>query len=282
VARLHLASLVLLAVAGSVSAQTGEPPEILVSRQLAESEKITHGQVVNLATDPEGKTARRYRVAGIYEPVPDPAELGQVPRELRMHLPDLLSLIRPPDVAAGAEHVSGINIALVDPDDARPFAREVAAAVPGTTARPAREATGSASTFLVLERFHLAIAIVTIAASTVFLLALTIMLVEERRETVGVLRLIGLRVRRILVQVLIEGLLIAAVGAAFGLVLALFSEGLINAYFQWRYDTALVFVRVTEKVAAITTAIAVPLGALATVGASWALLRRNALWLARR
>jgi hypothetical protein len=77
-------------------------------------------------------------------------------------------------------------------------------------------------------------------------------------------------------------LLIAAVGAAFGLILALVSEGLINAYFQWRYDTALVFVRVTQKVAALTTAIAVPLGAAATVAASWALLRRNALWLARR
>jgi ABC-type lipoprotein release transport system permease subunit len=282
VARLFLAAFFLLAAAVSARSQIDEPPEILVSRQLAEAEKLTTGQVVGLATDPEGKTARRYRIAGIYEPVPDPAELGQVPREVRMHLADLLSLTRRPEVAAGAEHVSGINIALVDPDDAQQFAREVAAAVPGAIARPAREATGSASTFLVLERFHLAIAIVTIAASTVFLLALTIMLVEERRETVGVLRLIGLRVRRILMQVLLEGLLIAAVGAAFGLVLALFSEGLINAYFQWRYDTALVFVRVTEKVAAITTAIAVPLGALATVAASWALLRRNALWLARR
>ncbi len=60
-------------------------------------------------------------------------------------------------------------------------------------------------TFVVLERFHLAIAIVTVVASTVFLLALMLMLVDERRETVGILRLIGLPTRRILLQVFVEG-----------------------------------------------------------------------------
>jgi ABC-type lipoprotein release transport system permease subunit len=123
---------------------------------------------------------------------------------------------------------------------------------------------------------------VTIVASTVFLLALTIMLVDERRATVGVLRLIGLPIRRILVQLFIEGILIATVGSLFGLVLSLVSEGVINRFFQWRYDTALIFVRVTPEVAAICVAIAVPLGVSATVGASWALLRRNGLRLARR
>jgi putative ABC transport system permease protein len=134
----------------------------------------------------------------------------------------------------------------------------------------------------VLERFHLAIAVVTIVAATVFLLALTVMLVDERRETVGVLRLIGLPARRILVQILIEGLIVASIGAVFGLVLAVLSQGLINAFFQWRYDTALVFVRVTRDVALTCVAIAVPLGSAATVLASWALLRRNGLRLARR
>jgi ABC-type lipoprotein release transport system permease subunit len=108
------------------------------------------------------------------------------------------------------------------------------------------------------------------------------MLVDERRATVGVLRLIGLPIRRILVQLFIEGVLIATVGSLFGLVLSLVSEGLINRFFQWRYDTALIFVRVTPEVAAICVAIAVPLGVSATVVASWALLRRNGLRLARR
>jgi hypothetical protein len=82
--------------------------------------------------------------------------------------------------------------------------------------------------------------------------------------------------------VLLEGLLVAGAGALFGLALAVLSQRLINAFFQWRYDTALVFVRITPDVAATSAAIAVPLGAAATVLASWALLRRSGLRLARR
>ena len=63
--------------------------------------------------------------------------------------------------------------------------------------------------------------------------------------------------------------------------LAVLSEQLINQFFQWRYDTALVFVRVTKDVALTCVAIAVPLGASATVVASWALLRRGGLRLAQ-
>lgn len=258
------------------------PPDILISRQLAESEDLSVGSVVRLATDARGTDAREFRVAGIYEPTPDPSRLGQVPRAVRLHLPDLLELTRARGALAGAEYVSSINVALEDPADAEAFARDVNARLPGVLARPSGEAAGAAGPFKVLERFHLAIAVVTIAAATVFLLALTIMLVDERRETVGVLRLIGLPVRRILAQILLEGLMVACAGAAFGLVLAVASEYLINSFFQWRYDTALVFVRVTRAVALECAAIAVPLGASATVVASWALLRRNGLRLARR
>ena len=76
--------------------------------------------------------------------------------------------------------------------------------------------------------------------------------------------------------------MVASVGAVFGLVLAVLSEQLINAFFQWRYDTALVFVKITKDVALTCVSIAVPLGASATVVASWALLRRSGLRLARR
>jgi putative ABC transport system permease protein len=271
---------VILAVLACVALRAQAP--ILVSRQLAESEGLTVGTAVRLSASVDGTDAREFRVAGIYEPTPDPARLGQIPREVRLHLPDLLDLTRTPTVAAGTEHVASINVALIDPSDAEQFARDVNARLPGISARPAREAAGAAGPFLVLERFHLAIAVVTIAAATVFLLALTVMLVDERRQVVGILRLIGLPVRRIMTQVLLEGLLVASGGALFGLALAVLSEGLINAFFQWRYDTALVFVRVTPDVAAVSVAIAVPMGVAAIVAASWALLRRDGLRLARR
>ncbi len=266
----------------AAAAASDETPGILVSRQLATTEKLAVGQTVRLAPSAKGADARAFRIVGIFEPTPDPARLGTVPRKVRMHLPDLLDLTRDAAVPAGSEHISGINVQLADREDAIAFSKDIAMRMPGVLAQPAAEAAGTAGPFVVLERFHLAIAIVTILAATVFLLALTIMLVEERRPTVGVLRLIGLPVPRILVQLFLEGLLIAGLGAIFGIVLALASEHFINQFFQWRYDTALVFVRITPEVAAICSAVAVPLGATATVTASWALLRRNGLALARR
>jgi putative ABC transport system permease protein len=276
---LAILSLLMPALA---SAQQAGLPDVLVSRQLAESEGLRVGSVIRLATDAQGTNGREFRIAGIYEPTPDPSRLGQVPRSVRLHLPDLLDVTRPEGVPAGAEYVASVNVALVDPSEARQFAIDVNARMPGVLALPARDAAGAAGPFRVLERFHLAIAVVTIVAATVFLLALTIMLVDERRETAGVLRLIGLPVHRILVQILLEGLLVAGAGAAFGLALAILSEQMINQFFQWRYDTALVFVRITRDVALTCVAIAVPLGASATVVASWALLRRGSLRLARR
>ena len=141
---------------------------------------------------------------------------------------------------------------------------------------------GGSDPFVVLERFHVAISAVTMAGSTAFLLALMVIRAEERRETVGILRLVGISRRTLLSSVAIEGVLIAALGAAFGIALAYLSEGIVNKIFQMRYDTALVFVRVTPRIALRAIAVAAPLGVIAGVGASWTLLRRNVLSILRR
>ena len=209
-------------------------------------------------------------------------ELNATKFKARMHLPDLLTMTTPPDAEPGDDTIDAINIRIRNPDDRRAFSRSLMARMPSVIARPSEYASTSGGTFVVIRRFHLAIALVTIFASTVFLLALSLMLVDERRETVGILRLIGLQSRRVLVQVFVEGLLIAIGGAVFGLLLALGSEFVINRYFQWHYDTALVFVRVTPLVWLQCLLIAVPLGVAATVTASWAMLKRRGLALARR
>jgi ABC-type proline/glycine betaine transport system permease subunit len=56
----------------------------------------------------------------------------------------------------------------------------------------------------------------------------------------------------------------------------------VNAFFQWRYDTTLVFVRVTPAIAARCVALSLPLGVMAGLLASWTLLRRPILDLLRR
>src|SRR4029078_2038960 len=109
----------------------------------------------------DGTASREFRIAGIYEPTPDPQRLGQVPRELRMHLPDLLQVTHPHGTLTGAEACKGINVRLKNPADARAFSKAVQAAMPGVLAVPATESMPPGP-FRVLERFHLAIAIVTI------------------------------------------------------------------------------------------------------------------------
>ena len=260
-----------------------EPPAILVSRQLLASEHLALGDVIALSGDPKGSRAREFRIAGVYEPVPDPARLGMVPLEARLHLSDLVALTADPGDPAASESVRSINVKLVDPREAEAFARELTARVPGLLVRDRAAPDDDADvTFVVLDRFHVAISLVTVIASSIFLLALMVMLVDERRDTVAILRLIGLRRRRIFIQVLAEGLVIALAGALFGVLLAVVLEGGFNRFFQWRYDTALVFVRVTPAIAARAVSVAVPLGILASVAASWSLLRRGAMALARR
>ena len=228
------------------------------------------------------RQARNFRILGVYEPTADPMRFAQPALEVRLHLPDLLALTRDPSAPPARDTVSAINVALVDPADADAFARDVSARLPGTTAASTMAPNDRTSTFVVIERFHLAIAIVTMIGSAVFLLALMIMMVDERRETVGTLRLIGFTRRRILLQVLAEGALIAVAGTAFGILFAFASQGAFNRFFQWRYDTSLVFLRITPGVVAQSILLAVPLGIVASLAASWALLRRGALALIRR
>lgn len=258
------------------------PPGILVSRQLFESEHLHVGDTVMLATDAKGVDRHAFQVVGEYEPTPDPMRLGAVRLEARMHLPDLLDVVASRTSPLDAETVDAVNVRMASGQSASEVAGRLTTAAPGAVA----EAVGSdgrrAEPFVVLERFHLAIAIVTVIASSIFLLALMLMLVEERRSTVGILRLIGFRRSRILQHVLAEGVVIAIAGALFGIVLSLLMEGGINRFFQWRYDTALVFVRITPGVALRSIAVAIPLGVAAIFASSWSLLRSEALSLTRR
>ena len=77
------------------------------------------------------------------------------------------------------------------------------------------------------------------------------------------------------------GLLIAVAGAVFRILVAV-GACVINRFFQWRFDTALVFVRVTATIAWEAVAFAVPLGVAAGLAASWTLLRRSVVSLVGR
>lgn len=253
-------------------------PDILVSRQLLAAEHLRVGDVVQLSATADGP-GRRFRIAGVYEPMANPSLLGARRLEVRLHLPELIALTADPHDPLASDSVSAINVALADPADAAAFETDLTARIPGLSAGAA---LGRTAPFIVLERFHLAIALVTVIASSIFLLALMVMLVDERREIVGMLRLIGFKRRRILLQVFAEGVMIAFGGALFGVVFAAAMQSAVNGFFQWKYDTILVFVRISPRVVWQSIALAVPLGVFASVLASWTLLRKQAYALAKR
>ena len=282
-ALLVVTSLVVASTAGALQTPRLEStPGVLLSRQLMEGRGLRVGGVIRLSADPNGKRAQSFRIEGTYEPTPDPMRFAQPRLEARLHLPDLIALTADPSNPASSESVTAINVRLKDSSGAAAFARDVEARLPGLVARPVGAPDDRTSTFIVLERFHLAIAIVTVIGSAVFLLALMVMLVDERRATVGILRLIGFTRGRILMQVFVEGALIALIGAMGGILFAFATQGFFNRFFQWRYDTTLTFLRITPDVVWQSLLLAVPLGIAASVIASWTLLRQQLLALIRR
>src|SRR6266446_3021846 len=198
--------LTALLAAAALPVVTAPPasdlPAVLVSRQLAERAGLRAGDTVTLALDAAGSGAMRFRVGGAYEPTPDPMRFTAKRLEARMHLPDLNAITVTPSDPGAAESVGAVNVRLTDPNDADAFASALAARAPGIYARPTARARDGSDPFAVLDRFHLAVAIVTVLGSTAFLLALMVMRAEERRETVGIVRLIGISQRSILTEVL--------------------------------------------------------------------------------
>jgi putative ABC transport system permease protein len=279
--RLIFAGLIAAVMVSTARVSSSEPVPLLVSRQLAARAHLAVGDTVTLAVDPNGARATPFRVAGIYEPTPDPMRFTAERMEARVHLPELIAMTADTDDPGDTESVNAINVKLVDPDAVGAFRDDVRRRVPGLVAYPtARPSEGDP--FAVLDRFHVAISIITVLGGTAFLLALMVIRAEERRETIGLLRLLGISRRSLLTAVIVEGLIVAALGALFGIVIAVAGQGIVNRIFQLRYDTALVFVRVTPSIALRSIAFAVPLGVLAGFAASWTVLRRDVLSLFRR
>jgi len=269
-----IAAVFLLAASIARPADTGPSyPVVLLSRQLVRDAGLRPGDTVVLAADATGARFERFHIGGVYEPVPDPMQFNATRYEARLHLPDLIALTTDRSDPQAHEAVTAINVRLADPRQLDTVARRIGAANPALVARStARPREGDP--FAALERFHVAIATITLVGSTAFLLALMIIRAEERRQTIGMLRLIGISARSIVVEILLEGVMVAIVGAAFGIVVAAVAQHGINAFFQARYDTPLLFVQVTPAIALECLLVSLPVGVVTGAVASWTLLRR--------
>src|SRR6185295_14639965 len=63
-------------------------PQVLLSRHLMREAGVRVGDVVTLAADADGAGSTLFRVAGVYEPTPDPRKFSAQRLEARLHLAD--------------------------------------------------------------------------------------------------------------------------------------------------------------------------------------------------
>lgn len=276
----RLAAAILFSLAGmegvaaqAVDGRDGCPSglEVLVERPWGERSGLAVGDVLAVSRDGEGAGCPA-RVAGLFEPAPDPTRLTLDRPQLLFRLPDLTDLL------GRSDWVDRFSVRLAPGADPDRVARELEAKMPGAQVLPTREVTDRASTtFTVIERFHGAIAVITMVAGGVFLACIMFLKVGERRGPVAALRLVGVSRVTLVGWVVAEAALISLAGGAFGLGLGLIASRIINAYYQAAYETTLVFSLITPETVARAIVLAVVLGLVAGVIAAVDLMRRDPL-----
>ncbi len=268
--RLSALLFLLSVLVRSAVAQMGG---VAVERQLAQELGLSVGDTVRLGPRPD-TAGTLMKVSAIYEPRADPAEIAKRERHLRMHLPDLAALLGSPD------RVDRLSIGLKAGISADSASAVLNRSAYGFQAYPSASiAAESSQTFRVVSRFHRAIAVITIVASTVFVLCIMLLKVEERRLDAAVMRFVGVRRRTIFGALLLEAMLVAALGCLLGTGLAYLAGAATNAYYRRFFDTVLTFSTITPDIVWFSVVLSLVLGAVAGALAAWRLVQTRPLVL---
>jgi putative ABC transport system permease protein len=270
---LALGRLVSLLSVAAPAGQVVPIPQVAIERELAHELGVSVGDTLRLSTAADS-LGSLFTVAAIYEPSADPAEIAKREHHLRLHLPDLAGLLGTPDrvdrLSIGiTPHVSADSAAGVLNRSAYGYRVYNSNAI----------ASESSQTFLVVSRFHRAIALITIVASAVFLLCIMLLKVEERRLDAAVMRFVGVRRRTIFAALLLEAVVIATLGSLIGTAFAYLAGAATNAYYQRFFDTSLTFSLITPGIVSFSVALSLLLGAAAGGVAAWRLIHTRPLIL---
>jgi putative ABC transport system permease protein len=239
---------------------------VAVERRFAEAARLHVGDTVRLSSSVAG--SRPARVVAIYEPAPDPATLMRRDFHVRLHLADLAELTGFPD------RVDRIGVVLRPGIDVDSAAARLNRTAFGYDVFPSRAiASQSSTTFVVVSRFHRAIAIISVLASTVFLLCLMLLKVEERRRDVAMLRFTGISRRTVFTALVIEAAVIALAGSIIGAGIGAVASAAVNAHYQRAFDTSLVFSEITSSTVCFAVGMSVVLGIVAGALAAWRMVR---------
>lgn len=277
-ARRRWALLVTALALGSGGAQAQAPwRSITIDERLAARTALAVGDTAVIAAA-AGAPGDTVLIAGITRRTADPSEIARSEFRVRLHLDHLQSL------TGAGDRVGRFAVQTRDvPGAVDSAAARINALAFGFRAYPAAEvAVETSATFRVVNRFHRAIGVITIVASAIFLLCITLLKVDERRRDVGALRLLGVSRATIVRAVVLEASLIAVIGSAMGAALGYGAGWIVNWHYQGVYSTPLKFAIVTPGIVLFATALSLGLGVIAGLLAAQRLVRRAPLDLVGR
>ena len=204
----------------------------------------------------------------------DPSEVARGDLRVRMHLDQLQR------VSGYGDRVDRFAIATAPSTPVSEIIDRINHVAFGFKAYPSREiAVETSRTFQVVSRFHRAIGVITIVASSVFLLCIMVLKVEERRRDIAALRLMGISRSSVVRSIVIESALVAVLGCVLGIVLGWATSLLVNWHYKALYRTPLEFSIVTPPIVAFAVGLSLILGIGAGLLASLRLVRTPPLQL---
>ena len=204
----------------------------------------------------------------------DPSEVARGDFVARMHLDQIQKL------SGYGDRVDRFAIATRSSADIDSTLKRLNHVAFGFRAYRSRDiAVETSRTFQVVSRFHRAIGLITIVASSVFLLCIMVLKVDERRRDVAALRLMGISRSSIVQSIVVEAALVAVLGSVLGVVIAWAASLFINWHYQALYRTPLYFSVITPPIVVLAVSLSLVLGIGAGLLASLRLVRTPPLAL---
>ena len=249
---------------------------IAVDEAFADAARLTVGDTVSISAQPgsDASAGELVVVGAVYMRSADPSEVARGDYKVRLHLDQLQR------ISGYGDRVDRFAIATTGSADiARTLERVNRQAFGFRAYRSKDIAVETSRTFLVVSRFHRVIGVITIVASSVFLLCIMVLKVEERRRDIAALRLMGISRSSVIQSIVIEAGLVAVLGSVLGVLLGWATSLFVNSHYQALYQTPLEFSILTGPIIAFAVSLSLVLGVAAGLAASWRLVRTPPLTL---
>jgi putative ABC transport system permease protein len=249
------------------------PRSVTIDEVLAAKANLRVGDTLSLSARP-GVIGEPVIVAAIVRRGADPSEVARGDMLVRLHLDQLQN------ISGYGDRVDRFAVETTPAADVPSLIERVNRVAFGFRAYRSRDiAVETSRTFQVVSRFHRAIGIITIVASSVFLLCIMVLKVEERRRDIAALRLMGISRSTVVRSIIIEAAVVAVLGSALGIVLAWAVSRFVNWHYQALYQTPLQFSVLTVPIVIAAVALSLALGIGAGILASLRLARTPPLEL---